>query len=155
MTEVATVNTYTAIVNLTADPAPLKLGDRDVFKLRAADNTYGKDNDPRFFDIIVSGFDMGTAERLAKGDQICVTGTLIKSHYKAKKAGKGVKKGQTIYTDSMPFGRILQVLKSPSFFNQESEGEEAPADGDESAPDLETEGDDAPTDETGPLEDIV
>src|SRR5690349_13329665 len=73
------VNNYTAIVNLTHDVEDLKLGERDVKKLRVADNTFGKNSETRFFDVIVSsGPDMETAGRLAKGDQIVVTGTLVK-----------------------------------------------------------------------------
>lgn len=113
------MNTYTAIVNLTADVEDLKLGERDVKKLRVADNTFGKNSETRFFDVIVSsGPDMEVAGRLAKGDQIVVTGTLVRGSYKAKKSTKYAKKGATVLTDSMPFGRILQVTKSPSFFNQ-------------------------------------
>jgi single-stranded DNA-binding protein len=147
------VNTFTAIVNLTADVEDLKFGERDVKKLRVADNTFGKDNEARFFDVIVSSKpDMDVAERLAKGDQIVVTGTLVKSSYKAKKNTKYAKKGQSVITDSMPFGRILQVTKSPTFFNQgdaESTDEDAPADdGDETPPELggEAEGADEPLD---------
>jgi single-stranded DNA-binding protein len=113
------MNNFTAIVNLTADVDDLKLGERDVKKLRVADNTFGKNSEARFFDVIVSsGPDMEVAGRLAKGDQIVVTGTLVAGSYKAKKNSKYAKKGQVIKTDSMPFGRILQVTKSPTFFGQ-------------------------------------
>lgn len=124
------MNTYTAIVNLTHDVEDLKLGERDTKKLRVADNTFGKNSETRFFDVIVSSApDMAVAERLAKGDQIVVTGTLVAGSYKAKKNTKYAKKGQVIKTDSMPFGRILQVTKSPSFFNQgDDTSEETPAD---------------------------
>lgn len=112
------MNTHTAIVNLTHDVEDLKLSERDTKKLRVADNTFGKNSETRFFDVIVSSApDMAVAERLAKGDQIVVTGTLVAGSYKAKKNTKYAKKGQVIKTDSMPFGRILQVTKSPSFFN--------------------------------------
>lgn len=119
------MNNYTAIVNLTHDVEDLKLGERDTKKLRVADNTFGKNSETRFFDVIVSsGPDMDVAGRLAKGDQIVVTGTLVAGSYKAKKNTKYAKKGQVIKTDSMPFGRILQVTKSPSFFNQTDESTE-------------------------------
>jgi single-stranded DNA-binding protein len=114
------VNNYTAIVNLTHDVEDIQLGERAGKKLRVADNTFGKNSETRFFDVLVtSGPDMEVAGRLAKGDQIVVTGTLVAGSYKAKKNSKYAKKGQTIKTDSMPFGRILQVTKSPSFFNQD------------------------------------
>lgn len=119
------MNTFTAIVNLTADPEALKMGERDTMKLRAADNTFGKNSEARFFDIIVSsGPDIDVAGRLRKGDQIVVTGTLVRSSYMAKKTSKYAKKGQRVTTDSMPFGRILQVTKSESFFNSAAEAEE-------------------------------
>lgn len=148
------MNTYTAIVNLTSDVEDLKLGERDVKKLRVADNTFGKNSETRFFDVIVSsGPDMEVAGRLAKGDQIVVTGTLVAGSYKAKKNSKYAKKGATVKTDSMPFGRILQVTKSPTFFNQAEETGEEPADeGSTEEPDL-TEQSDEGTDE--PLEGVV
>lgn len=145
------MNNYTAIVNLTADVEDLKMGERDVKKLRVADNTFGKNSETRFFDVIVSsGPDMEVAGRLAKGDQIVVTGTLVAGSYKAKKNSKYAKKGQTIKTDSMPFGRILQVTKSPTFFNQDDsfnpdELEDKQDDGSEDEPSLDNdEGTDEP-----------
>lgn len=149
-------NTYTAVVNLTADPEDLKLGDRDTKKLRVADNTFGKNSETRFFDIIVSSApDMAVAERLLKGDQIVVSGQLVAGSYKAKKNSKYAKKGQVIKTDSIPFGRIMQVTKSPSFFNQdETPDDDAPAepDGSDDAPDLDEPTDDGADD---PLADVV
>lgn len=142
------MNTYTAIVNLTADVEDLRLGERDTKKLRVADNTFGKNSETRFFDMIVSsGPDMEVAGRLAKGDQIVVTGTLVRGSYTAKKTTKYAKKGAKVITDSMPFGRILQVTKSPSFFNQGETSEDAPADdGSTDEPDITVadEGTDAP-----------
>lgn len=149
------MNNYTAIVNLTSDPEDLKLGERDTKKLRLADNTFGKNSETRFFDMIVSsGPDMEVAGRLAKGDQIMVTGTLVAGSYKAKKNSKYAKKGQVIKTDSMPFGRILQVTKSPSFFNQAETADEGDAsdDGSTDEPDI-TDVPDEGTDE--PLEGVV
>lgn len=150
------MNTFTAVVNLTSDVEDLKLGERDVKKLRVADNTFGKNSEARFFDVIVSSKpDMDVAERLAKGDQIVVTGTLVAGSYKAKKNSKYAKKGQVIKTDSMPFGRILQVTKSATFFNQDADGEatDVPDDGSTDEPDIT----DAPADEGAddPLADVV
>jgi single-stranded DNA-binding protein len=150
------MNTFTAVVNLTADVEDLKFGERDVKKLRVADNTFGKDNEARFFDVIVSStLDMEMAGRLAKGDQIVVTGTLTRGSYKAKKTTKYAKKGEKVYTDSMPFGRILQVTKSPTFFNQSGEGEASDDTADTSAPNL---NDVPPTGDEGaddPLDGVV
>lgn len=149
------MNTFTAIVNLTADVESLKFGEREVRKLRVADNTHGKNDEARFFDVIVSSTsDMEVASRLAKGDQIAVTGTLVKSSYTAKKTTKYAKKGQKVSTDSIPFGKILQVTKSPTFFNQTGDGEEAEDTTDTSEPDL----GDAPAGDEGadnPLDGVV
>ena len=137
------MNTYTAVVNLTSDPENLTFGDREVTKIRVADNTFGKDNEPRFFDVIVSSKpDMETASRLLKGDQVVVTGTLVRSSYKAKKDGNGVKKGQKVYTDGIPFGRILQVTRSPSFFEGTGNTPEAEDKGSTDAPSLDAPADD-------------
>jgi single-stranded DNA-binding protein len=143
-------NTYTAVVNLTSDPESLTLGEREVRKLRCADNTFGKNSQTRFFDVIVSAApDMAVADRLAKGDQIVVTGQLVAGSYKAKKNSKYAKKGQEVKTDSIPFGRIMQVTKSPSFFTQDTEfsgddAESAETEGSTEEPDLESEGTDEP-----------
>jgi len=152
------MNNYTAIVNLTADVEDLTLGERDVKKLRVADNTFGKNSETRFFDVIVSsGPDIEVASRLAKGDQIVVTGTLVAGSYKAKKNSKYAKKGQTIKTDSMPFGRILQVTKSPTFFNQDESLDTDELDkaeeGSEDAPELGA--DDQTAEGDDPLEGVV
>jgi single-stranded DNA-binding protein len=143
------MNNYTAVANLTADPETLTLGDREVRKIRCADNTFGKNNITRFFDVIVSSApDMAVADRLAKGDQIVVTGTLVLGEYTAKKTSKYAKKGQKVRTDSIPFGRIMQVTKSSTFFAQntsEGDGEAETVDeGSTDAPDL---GNDEGTDE--------
>lgn len=129
-------------VNLTSDPEELKLGERDCVKLRVADNTPGKNSEPRFFDAILGQQrDTDKARRLAKGDRIALQGTLELGSYKAKKDGRGIKKGQTIRTDSMPFATIIEVVKSPTFFAKDTDPEAFPPkdDGDdEGEPDLET-----------------
>lgn len=143
-------NTFVATVNLTHDVEDLKLGERDVKKIRVADNTFGKNAETLFFDVIVSsGPDMAVASRIVKGDQIVVSGQLVKSSYKAKKNTKYAKKGQSVTAFSMPFGRIQQVTKSPTFFGGEGtmDEEDVPADeGSTDAPDL-NEGTDAPLDD--------
>ena len=83
-------NVFTAVVNVCAPPEPITLGDKEAMKLRLADNT-GQRNSPRFFGMLVTGYDAETAKRLDKGDQIVVTGQLVVNEYKAKKAGKECK----------------------------------------------------------------
>ncbi len=141
-------NTFTAIVNLCRDPEAITFGERECQKLRLADNT-GSKNDARFFGAIVSGYDAQTAAKLRSGDQIVITGQLAATSYKAKKAGKNVKKGDTIKSDEMPFAKIMQVIKSPTFFGDD---EAAPADdeADTSAPDLSG----VPDTEDDPLADV-
>lgn len=124
------MNNFTAIVNLCRDPEALELGGRTCQKLRLADNTFGKNAETRFFDAIVSGPDADVAARLKSADSIAVTGTLVKGSYKGK---KGKNKGKTVETDSMPFAKILQVIKSPSFFEGGSDDSD---EGDDSEPDL-------------------
>lgn len=144
-------NTYTVCGNLTSDPETLTLGEREVRKLRMADNTFGKNSQTRFFDVIVSTApDIAVADRLAKGDQIVVAGQLVLGEYVAKKTTKYAKKGAKVRTDSIPFGRIMQVTKSPTFFTQdtsfEGDGETAETEGSTDAPDLseDAEGTDEP-----------
>lgn len=139
------MNNYTAIVNLCRAPEELELGGRKCMKLRLADNTFGKNSETRFFNAIVSGNDAEVAARLASGDQICLSGTLVATSYKAK---KGKNKGKTMQADEMPFAKILQVTKSPTFFaGKDDEGEADAAD--ESEPDLA----DADTGDTDPADD--
>lgn len=118
-------NTYTAVVNLTKDPEDLRLGERDVVKLRCADNTFGKNTETRFFDALVAGPDVEPARQLKTGDQIVITGTLTKTSYKSK---KGKNKGKVMESDSMPFAKILQITKSPSFFSGEGASDESAED---------------------------
>jgi single-stranded DNA-binding protein len=126
------MNMYTAIVNICKEPEALELGGRPCMKLRLADNTFGKNAETRFFNAIVSGNDADVAKRLRQGDQIVIAGTLTASSYKPK---KGKFKGKTVQSDEMPFAKILQVTKSPTFFNQDSASSDSGNDGDE-APDL-------------------
>lgn len=148
------MNTFTAIVNLCRSPEPLELGGRPCMKLRLADNTFGKQAETRFFDAIVSGNDADVAKRLEQGDQIVISGTLVATSYKAK---KGKNKGKTIQSDQMPFAKILQVTKSPSFFSGDGEKDEDPAEGTETeAPDLDEGTDAGEADESdNPLADVL
>lgn len=107
-------NVFTAVVNLGADPEVITLGTREVYKLRLADRGIGKKAVTRWFTGLFSGPDLNTCKRLVKGDQIMVSGSLNQTEYKPKQPKF---KGQTINGDEMPFGKILQVLKSDTFFN--------------------------------------
>lgn len=138
-------NQFTAHVNLTQDPEELTIGEREVVKLRCADNTFGRNTETRYFDAIVSGPDLTAARKMAKGDGLVITGQLIKSSYKSK---KGKNKGKTVETDSMPFAKIMQITKSPTFFSGGDDNDEPATD--TSEPDL-----DAPTDGDDPLADVV
>lgn len=143
-------NTYTACVNLTQDPEDLSINDREVVKLRCADNTFGKNSETRFFDAIVSGPDLNTARKLAKGDQIVITGQLTKGSYKSK---KGKNKGKTVEFDSMPFAKIMQVTKSPSFFTP-ADDEEPTNEVNDEEPDLGADANTAPEGDD-PLADVL
>lgn len=114
-------NTYTAIVNLGKDPEELQLGGRDCVKLRCAEKAGNKKAETRWFTAIVGGPDVETAKRLAKGDTIAISGELVLKKYKPKKQRY---KGEEIFEDEIPFAKLMKVLKSPTFFNQD----EAPAD---------------------------
>ena len=139
------MNTFTAIANICRDPEALVLGERQCMKLRLADGTYGKNAETRFFDAIVSGPDAAVAKRLKSGDQLVISGTLVATSYKSK---KGKMAGKTVQADSMPFAKILQITKSPSFFAGTKESDEG---ADDSEPDLET----PPDDGESPLAGIV
>lgn len=107
------MNNGSYIVNLGADPEPLTLGDKQLMKLRCADKTPGKRSVVRWITAMVGGPDIAVAARLAKGDSIVVVGTLTKTEYAPKKPRY---KGEMIATDEIPFAKILQVVKSPTFF---------------------------------------
>jgi single-stranded DNA-binding protein len=128
-------NSGTFIVNLGKDPEELQLGERTLVKLRCAEKAGGKKAITRWFTALVSGLDASTAMRLRSGDRIAVTGELALTEY-TKKGGKG--KGETVREDEMPFAKILNVIKSPSFFSDTDAAPalDAPADGPE-VPDLE------------------
>lgn len=119
------MNNGTYIVNLGADPEKLELGGKELYKLRCADKTPGKRSIVRWFTAMVGGPDSTVAPRLAKGDTIALTGTMTKEEYAPKKPRY---KGEKIETDNMPFAKILQVIKSPTFFGQAD-----PVDSDEPA----------------------
>lgn len=130
------MNNYTANVTLGKDAETIKLGEREGRRLRVVDKTYGKKAIDRWFTAIVTGPDVATADRLRTGDQVMISGGLIQEEYEPKKPRY---KGEKIKDDVMPFAKILQVTKSPSFFNRDepSEAESATeGTGDTSAPDL-------------------
>lgn len=142
-------NSYTSVCNLTKDPEDLTLGEREVVKLRLADNTFGKNAETRFFDALVAGPDVDAARQLKSGDQICITGQLTKTSYKSK---QGKNKGRTVEADSMPFAKILQITKSPSFFNRDADADAGDSAAQTEEPDLTG---DAPDDGVDPLEGVV
>jgi single-stranded DNA-binding protein len=144
-------NTFTSVSNLCKDPESLTLGERELVKLRLACNTFGKNAETRFFDALVGGPDADAAIQLKQGDQIVITGQLVKSSYKSK---KGKLKGKSVECDSMPFAKILQITKSPSFFSGEGKADADDGVDQTEAPDL----GDAPADDIDgedPLADVL
>jgi single-stranded DNA-binding protein len=122
------MNNGTYIVNLGADPETIRLGEKEGMKLRCAEKAGGKKAITRWFNAIVTGYDAETAARLAKGDTLALAGQLALTEYKPKKPRY---KGEMVRADEMPFAKILQVIKSPTFFGEAEkadEGEE-PAEG--------------------------
>src|SRR5262245_44100632 len=102
------------IVRLGAEPETIKLGEREGRKLRVVCNTFGKNSEDRWFNAIVTGKDVEVADRLEKGNQIALSGQLVQESYKPKKARF---KGEQVKVDTMPFAKIMEVIKSDSFFN--------------------------------------
>lgn len=128
-------SSYTVAATLVQDPEALELGGKQCTKIRVVDKAISKKAEDRFINAILHGMDSDTARRLAKGDQILLTGTLQLTSYVSKKTK------QKVTADEFGFGtRILRVLKSPSFF----EG------GKQSKPDS-SEGDDGGYDPTADL----
>lgn len=121
------MNNYSTVCTIGKDPEAIKLGEREGRRIRVVDKTYGKKAVDRWFTVILSGPDVATADRLRKGDQIFVTGALIQEEYEPKKPRY---KGEKIKDDVMPYAKLAQVVKSPTFFNQ-TENMEKDAAGDE------------------------
>ncbi len=120
-------NVITVFANLGKDPEKLNLGGRDVYKLRLAEKASGKKAVTRWFTALVGGPDVNVAGRLAKGDSIAVSGELSLTEYPAKKPRY---KGEMIREDEIPFGKIVKILKSPTFFagaDGDAPAEAAPA----------------------------
>lgn len=125
------MNNFSAIVHLGADPEVLTLGGREVAKLRCAEKAYGKKAKTRWFNLLVGGPDVEVSGRLRKGDQLFVSGQLVLTEFKPKKARF---KGEMVNSDEMPFGKILQVLKSETFFSEgQDEGDENDSEADTGA----------------------
>lgn len=106
-------NSFTCVANLGADPEPFTIGERELMKVRCATEVPGKKQITRWFNATLSGRDTEVAARLKKGDKILITGQLGKSTYVPKKPRY---KGEVIEVDEMPYARIMQVIKSPTFF---------------------------------------
>ncbi len=115
------MNNTTMVINLGADPEHIQLGDKEGRKLRCAEKAPGKKSVTRWFGAIVTGHDVEVADRLAKGDCLVVVGQLQLTEYVPKKPRF---KGETIKTDEMPFCKILQVVKSPTFFGAKVDDDE-------------------------------
>lgn len=132
------------IVRLGAEPETIKLGEREGRKLRVVCSTFGKNSEDRWFNAIVTGKDVETADRLEKGNTIALAGQMVKESYKPKKPRY---KGEVVYVDTMPFAKIMEVIKSESFFGGSKE--EAAADGVETteAPALTDDAGTEPTDD--------
>lgn len=130
-------NQGTYFVSLGKDPEALTLGGRECFKLRCAEKGSSKKAITRWFTAIVGGPDANTAPRLAKGDSLAISGEMILTEYTPK---SGPNKGKKQTEDEMPFAKIVKVLKSPTFFAEQSD---APADEGQPAADA-PEGDAAP-----------
>lgn len=134
-------NNGTWIVNLGKAPEALTLGGRECYKLRCAEKAATKKAITRWFTAIVGGPDVDTASRLASGDTICVSGEMALTEYTAKKPRY---KGEQIREDEIPFGKIMRVIKSPSFFAEKTD-ESA----DEGAPTADAPAGDTPPDLSG------
>ena len=100
-------------VNLGKDPEALELGGKTVMKLRCAEKAGNKKAETRWFSALVGGPDVATAQRLAKGDAIAVSGEMVLKSYKSKKPAD---KGRQIFEDEIPFAKLVKVIKSPTFF---------------------------------------
>ena len=111
-------NSGTYIANLGKDPEELELGGRPCVKLRVAEKAGNKKAIARWFTAIVGGPDVETAKRLRKGDTIALTGELSLTEYKAKKPRYA---GEMIREDEMPFAKLMRVIKSPTFFADDSD----------------------------------
>ena len=127
------MNNGTYVVNLGADPETIKLGEKEGRKLRCAEKAPGKKNITRWFNAIVTGYDTETADRLRKGDSIVLVGQMALTEWAPKKPRY---KGEMVKSDEMPFAKILQVVKSPSFFNADDAAEEPAGITTTEAPDL-------------------
>lgn len=130
-------NSYSAVVTLGQDPEELELGGRTCYKLRGAEKAASKRAETRWLDIIVGGPDTETAANLKAKDQIFVAGELVLTSYTPK---KGKNKGKKQTGDEIPFGKIVKVLKSPTFFASKGYGEASTGEPTADAP----EGDAAP-----------
>jgi len=106
-------NSGTWIANLGKDPEELTLGERQLVKLRCAEKAPGKKATTRWFTALVGGPDLAVAGRLRKGDCIALAGQMVRTEFKPS---KGKNRGVIQVEDEMPFAKIMQVIKSPTFF---------------------------------------
>lgn len=114
------MNIHTAVVTLAAAPEAKTIGSKDIVELRVADRSFGRNAVTKFYTATVSGRDAENARRLTKGDSVFITGSMQAREYTNK---KGIK----VQVDEMPFCRLVQVLKSDSFFAKDDDAGDAAA----------------------------
>lgn len=128
------MNNFSSVCNICRDPEALELGGRTCMKMRLADNTFGRNNKPMYFDAIFSGPDVETVQKLATGNEVFVSGTLCVTEYKSNKT----KKMEQAF--SIPFAKLLRVTKSPQFFGEhgsgDGDGPSTPEQGSDDVPEL-------------------
>ncbi len=117
------MNQGTYVVNLGADPESIQLGEKAGRKLRCAEKAPGKKNITRWFNAIVTGYDLDTADKLRKGDTIILSGQMALTEWAPKNPKY---KGEKVKSDEMPFAKIFQVVKSKTFFASDGDEAEAP-----------------------------
>jgi single-stranded DNA-binding protein len=118
------MNNGTWIVNLGSKPEKLTLqrdgGTVNLYRLRCAEKCPGKKSITRWFSALVSGQDMEVAAKLETGDTLAVIGQMALTEYEGKN-------GKT-REDEITFAKILNVIRSPTFFAglERKGGTEAP-----------------------------
>lgn len=104
------------IVTLGKDPEVIKVGERELLKLRCAEKGGSKKAITRWFTALCSGPDVSTYNgRLGQGDTIALSGELLRVEYTPK---NGPKKGVKQEEDEMSYAKIVRVIRSKTFFEQ-------------------------------------
>lgn len=115
------MNIHSAVVTLVNPPEAKQIGTKDIVELRVADRSFGRNAVTKFYTATVSGKDAENAKRLAKNDSLFISGSMQTREYTNK---KGIK----VQVDEMPFCRIVQILKSDTFFAKAEDNEAAAED---------------------------